>query len=95
MEMIHEICQLVQNEVNERARKFEPNLNISLSSLDNNISDNEEGKKNINQNNKNINTNAFENMRNAMLENSVRNDDSQSKKSKSSENSEKKKNIKK
>ena len=93
MEMIHEICQLVQNEVNERARKFEPNLNISLSSLDNNISDNEEGKKNINQNNKNINTNAFENMRNAMLENSVRNDDSQSKKSKSSENS-KKKNIK-
>lgn len=65
MEMVHEICTLVQEIVNKKAQQNEP-LNLSFTSIDN-LSETEEQYL-TKQPSKHIEQNAFENVRNAMLE---------------------------
>ena len=65
--MIHEVCQIVQKEVDLRASKFEPNLNISIISENNNSDDKSEEKQNIT-----TKKSALENEIGAILENNVK-----------------------
>ena len=71
--MIHEVCQIIQKEVDLRASKFEPNLNISIISENNNSDD-----KNKSEEKQNINPkkNALENVIGAILENNVKDNNS-------------------
>ena len=65
--MIHEVCQIVQKEVDLRASKFEPNLNLSIISENNNSDEKSEEKQNIN-----TKKNALENVIGAILDNNVK-----------------------
>lgn len=75
MEMIHEICTVIQEIVNKKAQQNEP-LNLSINSSDN-LSDTEEVNLPKKGNKKHIEQNAFENVRNAMLECSNNNSEEQ------------------
>ena len=64
--MVHEICTLVQEIVNKKAQQNEP-LNLSFTTSIDNLSETEDQYL-TKQPSKHIEQNAFENVRNAMLE---------------------------